>query len=109
MRKLLEDLIARFNERVAGDERLRKELEGLEKTIRVVTDRQQFHARLKDSRIGELEEGQATSADLTISGDEDTLRGVIERRIAPFRAIATGKLKVKASLEDTLRFRKLLS
>ncbi len=109
MRDVLEDLIARFNERAGRDEKLREELEGLEKSIKVVTDKQHFHMNLKDCRIGDLQEGDLESADFTISGDEETLRGVIEKRIAPFKAIATGKLKVKASLEDMVRLRKLLS
>ncbi|MFQ5837220.1 MAG: SCP2 sterol-binding domain-containing protein [Thermoplasmata archaeon] len=109
MRESLERLIARFNERVRTDDGLREELGGLEKTIQVVTEKQQFHMTLRDGEIGDLEEGQLESADLSVLADEETLRGVFEGRIPPFKALATGKLKIKASLEDALRFRKLLS
>ncbi len=80
------------------------------KRIQVVTDRATYNMRLEEGQIVDLEEGQAQGdADLTITADEEVLRGVIAREIAPFKALATGKLRVKASLEDTLRFRKLLS
>lgn len=108
MRAVLENLIARFNDRSEADESLRAELEGMEKVIQVITDRQRFHMILKNCRIVDLGEGELESADLTITADEETLRGVIEGSIPPFKAFATGKLKVKASLEDILRFRKLL-
>lgn len=109
MREDLEDLIRRFNERVKADGNLRADLEGLDKWIRVVTDKQQFHMRLSEFSIGELREGDLPAADVTISADEETLKGLLNRSLSPFRALAKGKLKIKASLEDTLRLRKLLS
>ncbi len=109
MKALLEDLIARFNAKVESDGALREELEGLERRIQIVAGKLRFHMSLRDGRITDLEEGEADSADLSIMAEEETLRGVLERRIAPFKAIATGKLKIKASLEDALRLRKLLS
>lgn len=110
LRAMLEDLVARFNERARTDPRMREELEGLERRIQVVTEHATYRMRLEAGKIVDLEEAEAQGeADLTIAADEEVLRGVIAREIAPFKALATGKLKVKASLEDTLRFRKLLS
>lgn len=110
MRDLLEDLIARFNDRARTDARMQEELAGMEKRIQVVTDKTTYRMRLEEGQIVGLEEAEAQeNADLTITADEDVLRGLIAREIAPFKALATGKLKIKASLADTLRFRKLLS
>lgn len=109
MKELLEDLIRRFNSRVEKDDSMREELQGLEKTIQVVAGDYRFHMTLRECRIGSLAEGEVEYPDLLISSDEETLRGVLERRIPPFKALATGKLRIKASIEDALRLRRLLS
>lgn len=109
MRELLEDLITRFNERAQTDARLQEEIQGMERTIQLVTDQGTYRMTLRDGRIGAVEEGEPGEADVTISCDEETFQGLVEGRIPTFKAMATGKLKLKASLEDALRLRKLLS
>ncbi len=109
MKELLEDLIDRFNRRVEKDDRLRSELEGLERTIQISTDKADYHMNLKECRIDGLAEGEATTADVLIRAREETLAGVIRGEIAPFKAIALRRLKIKAPIEDVIRLRKLLS
>ncbi|MFQ5919787.1 MAG: SCP2 sterol-binding domain-containing protein [Thermoplasmata archaeon] len=109
MRELLEELIVTFNRRVETDPRLQEEASGVERTIQLVTDQGAYHMALQDGRIGGLEEGPMDGADVTITVDEATFQGLVEGTVAPFKAMATGKLKLKASLEDALRLRKLLS
>lgn len=109
MKDLLRDLIEKFNAKAATDPSLQKELEGMERTIQITTDRSSYHMTLREGRITALEDGEAEAPELNIVADEETLQGVLEGRIPTFKAMATGKLKVKASLEDALRLRKLLS
>ncbi len=109
MEELLRDLIERFNKRVEGDSRLRSELEGLERTIQISTGKSSFYLNLKDCRIDGPEEGETQGAEVTIHADEDTLKGVLTGEIPPFKAMALRKLKIKASMEDAIRLRKLLS
>jgi putative sterol carrier protein len=109
MRELLEDLIERFNRKVEKDDGMREELKDMEKTIQVVGGERRYHMTLRECRIEGLTEGEVESPDLVISADAETLRGVLEGRIPPFKAIATGKLRIKASIEDAIRLRKLLS
>lgn len=109
MKELLRDLIDRFNRRVEGDSRLRSELEGLERTIQVSTGRSSFYMSLKDCRIDGPEEGESQGAEVAIRADEDTLKGVLKGEIPVFKAMAMRKLKIKASMEDAVRLRKLLS
>src|SRR5947208_1302621 len=56
--------------------------------------------------IEALIDGGVDPADITIATDADTLRGLILREIGPFKAYATGKIKLKGTLEDLARFRK---
>ncbi|MEE9173381.1 MAG: SCP2 sterol-binding domain-containing protein [Thermoplasmata archaeon] len=109
MREALEDLIATFNRRAETDAQLQEDIAEVERTIQLVTDKGAYHMALRDGRIGGLEEGELEGADVTITCDEETFRGLVEGRIPTFKAMALGKLKLKASLEDALRLRKLLS
>lgn len=104
---MLEGLIATFNAKVASDAALREELSGLTKTVLIeLKDGTKFHFTLKDRRIPGLVDGGVEAADITISTDAETLRALIRREVGPFKAYATGRIRLKGSLEDLARFRK---
>ena len=109
MREAIEELIATFNARVETDPQLQEEVEGMERTIQLVTEKEAHHMVLRDSRIQGLEEGKLEKADVTITTNEATFQGLVDGTVSPFKAMATGKLKLKASIEDALRLRKLIS
>ena len=49
MQNMLNDLIIKFNERIKTDEKLQKEMEGLERTIQIeVTDGATYITMIKD-------------------------------------------------------------
>ena len=107
MRELLEGLIAQFNGRVRSDPKLAQELEGLERTVALqLADGRAFHFTLKDGRIDKLLDGPARKQDITIQSDEATIVSLIRRKIGPFKAMFSGKLKLKGDIEDLARFRK---
>lgn len=107
MRELLEGLITKFNDRVRTDPKLAEELEGLERTVTVqLADGRAFHFTLKDRYIDGLLDGPAPKAHVTIQSDEATIVGLVRREIGPYKALFSGKLKLKGDLEDLARFRK---
>ncbi len=107
MKDLLEGLIAKFNAKVDADPALRDEIGDLQKTVLIeLSNGTKWHFTLKDRHVAGLLDGGVDRADLTLLTDADTLRGLLLREIGPFKAYATGKLKVKGSLDDLLRFRK---
>ena len=107
MREMLEGLITKFNAKVATDPALRAEIGELTKTVLIeLKDGTKFHFLLKDRHVAALLEGGVDHADITISTDADTLGALIRREVGPFKAYATGKLRLKGSLEDLARFRK---
>ncbi|MFQ5907465.1 MAG: SCP2 sterol-binding domain-containing protein [Thermoplasmata archaeon] len=109
MRETIEDLISTFNARAQKEAQLHAEIGGMERTIQLVTDKGAYHMTLRDGQIGGLTEGPLEGADVTIRCSEATFYGLVEGRMAPFKALALGKLKLKASLEDALRLRKFLT
>jgi len=107
VREMLEDLIRKFNAKVASDPALRAELVGLRKTVLIeLKEGTKYHFTLADQKVAGLIDGGVDPADITIVTDAETLRGLILREIGPFKAYATGKIKLKGTLEDLARFRK---
>lgn len=108
MEEQLRELIERFNEKVESDERMQKELEGVDKSaVLVVTDDKTYKFFLRDKRIQDFGEGDLEDVDIRIVSDTETLKGLIAGEIGPMKAMATKKLQIKASLEDMFRLRKL--
>lgn len=104
---MLEDLVRKFNAKAATDPALRAELAGLTKTVAIeLKDGTKYHFTLKDAKVPALLDGGVEQPDITISTDAETLRALILREIGPFKAYATGKLRLKGSIEDLARFRK---
>jgi putative sterol carrier protein len=107
MRLMLEELISKFNAKVATDPVLRGEIGDLTKTVLIeLKDGTKYHFVLKDERVAALLDGGVDHADITITTDAETLGALIRREVGPFKAYATGKLRLKGSLEDLARFRK---
>jgi putative sterol carrier protein len=107
MREMLEGLIAKFNAKAEADPGLRSELGDLTKTVLIeLKDGTKFHFTLKDQRVAQLLDGGVDHPDITITTDAETLGALIRREVGPFKAYATGKLRLKGSLEDLARFRK---
>ena len=107
MKELLEQAIAKFNAKAQTDEKLRKELEDVERSVLVdLKDGTRFHFTLKDQQIGPLGDGPIEGPDITILSDAATLTALLRKEMGPMKAYATQKLKIKASLEDVLRLRK---
>lgn len=107
MKDLIEEAVQKFNEKARTDEKLRRELEGVERKVLIdLKDGTRFHFVLKDREIGGVGDGPIDAPDITILSDAATLTALLRREMGPMKAYATQKLKIKASLEDVLRLRK---
>jgi len=108
MEELLLDVIDKFNERAEGDEKLRKELEGVNRKVQIeVTDGNNYHFVLDNIRISGFGQGSIDSPDITITSDTRTIFGLFNREIGPMKALATKRLRLQGSLQDMLKIRKL--
>jgi len=107
MRELLEQAVAKFNARARTDEKLQKELDGVERKVLLdLKDGTSYHFVLKDRQIGGVVDGPIDKPDVTITSDAATITALFRKEMGPMKAYATQKLKIKASLEDVLRLRK---
>ncbi|EQD56004.1 sterol binding protein [mine drainage metagenome] len=105
----LASLVDRFNRHAARNPATAEELGGIERTIVVrLTDEGTYAVDLHDGRLENLRSGGAAHPDVTITTDAATFRGLVAKEIGPMKALVTRKLSIDGSLEDKLRFRKLL-
>ena len=105
----MKDLAERFNKKAQDDEKLREELKDVSRTIVIeFRDGDSYKIMLQNAQLVDLDKGSFESPDIRVITDTETFEGLISRTIGPMKALATGRLKLVASLEDKLRFRKLL-
>jgi len=108
LEELILTKIDEFNEKIKTDEKLSKEFEGEYRRAQVIiTDGKTYSFELKDKQVQNFQEGEIENPDIVFTSDKATLLGIMKKEINPLKAVMiTKKLKIKASLEDMLRFRK---
>ena len=67
-----------------------------------------FHGRLEDGKIVGLTDGDDPRAKIRLIINSDDLLELVAGRLDAGRAFAAGRLKIKASVMDMLKLRKLL-
>jgi len=108
LEELLRNAIRKFNDKAREDEKLKKDLEGVERRIQVeIEGGKRYHFILRNQQISDLGEGEIDSPNVRIVSDEATLTGLLKGEISPMKALATKKVRIKASLEDLFRLRRL--
>lgn len=103
----LQGLVDRFNEKVDKDEKLRKEIQGMDKRVLIDLGSEKFCFHLHDQRIEDFQSGGLEDPDITLLSDPETIEGIIDGKIKPMKAFALRKVRVKGDIDDILRLRKL--
>ena len=67
-----------------------------------------FHGRLEGGKIVDLTDGDDPGAKIKLIIASDDLLELVAGRLDAGRAFASGRLKIKASMMDLLKLRKLL-
>jgi putative sterol carrier protein len=103
----LQDLVAKFNEKVNNDEKLREELKDMDKKVLIDLEMEKYNFRLQDQRIEQLNVGDVEDPDITVFSDPETMQGLLDGSIKPMKAFALRKIRFKGNIDDLLRLRKL--
>jgi len=104
---ILRDIISKFNQKAADDEKLRSELAGVNRTVLIhLDDGRKFNFSLSDSKASDLASGPIENPDISIESNEETIEALYKGEMRVMKAIALKKIRVKGSMEDLLRFRK---
>lgn len=107
VKKILQDVIDRFHERVEKDPGLRKELQGIKKRVNVDLGAENYHFLLDEAHIHDFQEGLLSTADITLISDPQTVEDLYTGKMKIMKAYALRKIRVKGSLEDVMRLRAL--
>ena len=107
VKDLLLQTIEKFNNKVDCDPKLRKELEGVTKRVNVDLESEKYNFVLKDCKASDPKDGLLPEADITIVSDPQTVEDLLTGKMKVMKAWATKKVKIKGSLEDVMRLRKL--
>jgi putative sterol carrier protein len=107
VKELLQQTVVKFNNKVDSDAKLRAELEGINRKVNVDLESERYSFLLKDCHASEIKDGLLPDADITVISDPQTVEDLMSGKMKVMKAWATKKLKVKGSIEDVLRLRKL--
>ena len=103
----LQELIAKFNDKIANDEKLRGELKGVDRKVLIDLESEKYSFHLFDAKVNDFKPGAIADPDITIQSDPETMEGLISGKTKPMKALALRKLRLKGSIDDMLRLRSL--
>ena len=103
-------LVDKFNMKVDEDENLASYVKDMERKIQIeFTDTDEcYWLELKNSKLSQLQKGRIDDADIVLTTDKETMKGLLNGTIKAMKAYATRKLKIKAALQDILLMKKLI-
>lgn len=106
--QLIRGAIEKLNEKRESDDKVRAELEGLDRRIMIsLSDGRIFNFTIENGHSSELQDGAIRDPDILIESDAETLEGIFKGEIGAMKALALKKIRVQASIQDMLRIRKL--
>ncbi len=106
--KELYDLVEKFNIRAKQDEKLRKEIQDLERKIQInFRDNGSYNFILKNAQVFEIKDN-LQNPDIVVSISTDVFNKILNKEMDVLSAYITRKFTVKASLSDKLLISELL-
>ncbi|MCQ2052620.1 MAG: SCP2 sterol-binding domain-containing protein [archaeon] len=107
MRSKIQSMIDKFCRKVEKDEKIRKEIEIITKTVNIDLGEETYNFKLEHAQIAELSEGLSEKADITLKTTPENLNALIEGTLRPMKAYITKKIIVKGKIDDIMHLRNL--
>ena len=107
MQAEIQHVIDRFHAKMESDEKIRKEIEHLEKSFNLDLGDERYSLKLKDARIHHFEPELLEDADVTVTTTAENLQGLIDGTLRPMRAYVLKKIQVKSNINDLMFLKKL--
>ncbi len=109
MKEVLDKLANRFNEHSDKDDKLKRSIAGLERSIQIeFTDDGSYYLYLKNMHLSEVLEGTIEKPDIRVQITSENFNRILNKELDALSAYITKKLVVKASLSDKLLLTDLL-
>lgn len=107
MKETIQEMIDKFHKKMETDEKVRKEVEPVHKSVNIDLDSEKYSLVLDHAEIKDFKEGLLDEADITLITTPEYLQALIDGELRPMRAYMTGKIKVKGKLQDVMHLKKL--
>ncbi len=105
VKEILEEAVAKFNERIKRDPKLFNAVQGQNKLFRFTIDGTRYHYRLNQCEVFPAGDGYP---DVGIECTEEVFRGLADKSIKPLKAWMDKTLKIRAEARDLLLARKFI-
>lgn len=107
VKEILQSTIDRFHQKVDCDPKLREEMNGIKKTVNIDLGCESYNFTLENAHINGLNEGLLDCSDIAIISDPQTVEDLYCGKMKVMKAYALRKIRIKGSMEDVMRLRKL--
>lgn len=106
METQLRELVDKFNDKMANDEKTRDEVKHLTKTVNIDLDTEKYSFKLEDAVISDFRNETIENADVTITSTPENLQKMLEGELRPMRAYLTKKIKIEGKIQDLMFLKK---
>ena len=105
---LLNDAMKKFETKIEKDENLKNDLTGTTRSFHIdVMEQEGFSFMLDNCKIKDFKRGGIEEPDIRLTATEEDFVALFSGELKPMKAWATKRLKVKASLSDLMKLKKL--
>ena len=107
---LLDTAFEKFRVKIEEDKDLKDELADITRSVHVdVIDEEGFSFLLENGDVNDFKRGMGAIAepDIKITATKDDFKALFSGELKPMKAWATKRLKVKASISDLMKIKKM--
>jgi putative sterol carrier protein len=103
----IQGMIDKFHRKAEEDEKLRKKLDGVVKTMNIDLGEEKYSMKLDNVKITDFKDENIEDADITFISTPENLQALIDGTLRPMRGYLTKKFSVKGKLEDIMYLKSL--
>ncbi len=102
----IQDLIDKFRKKMSEDEKMRKEVEPLEKSFNFDLGTERYSMKLKNADITDFKPEFEENADVVVTTTPEYFGQLLSGDLRPMRAYITKKVTIKGKVQDLMFLKK---
>jgi len=106
MEAQIKALVDKFNAKAEADEKLRKEIEHLKKTVNIDLETEKYSLKLEDAKMFDFKAELIEGADVIVTSTPENFQKLLDGDLRPMRAYLTKKITIKGKIQDLMFLKK---
>ena len=106
MEAQIKALVDKFNAKAEADEKLRKEIEHLKKTVNIDLETEKYSLKLEDAKMFDFKAELIEGADVVVTSTPENFQKLLDGDLRPMRAYLTKKITIKGKIQDLMFLKK---